>query len=430
MMKKYFFLILFSPAFLAAQSVLTADEALRIGLKNNFDILVAKNQAAADSILNTPGEAGMLPSLALNGGYTLNQNNIHQKYSNGNEIISNNVGGNNVNAGIALSWTLFDGTKMFVTRQKLEQIDLLGDYQFKNQVLNTTSDILLSYYDIVRQKQQLSYTDEIIQFNQERVTITQARFNSGLGPKTDLLQAQIDLNVEKETRINQELLLAQAKRTLNSILARDVTTMFDVVDSIPLNPLADRSQMEQKMVAANPTLMAFKTQVEISKLALRETKSQYYPKVALNAGYNFSRNESSAGFSLYNQAYGWQTGLTFSMPLYQGGKLNRQTDIAQLEVENDEFRFQQASLTASLELQNAFAIYDSRTQQLELEKQNETMSRENMKLALERLRGGQGTALEVAQAQSTLSSALFRLSGFEFDVKSAEINVHRQAADL
>jgi outer membrane protein len=101
-----------------------------------------------------------------------------------------------------------------------------------------------------------------------------------------------------------------------------------------------------------------------------------------------------------------------------------------LDIASSEFRFQQANLSASLALQSALAVYDAREQAVALEKENETMSRENMTLALERLRLGQGNALEVAQAQSTLASSLFRVSAFNYEMKSAEINVRRQAAVL
>lgn len=430
MIKKLFLFLQFVPALLTAQTLLTADEALKIGLRNNFEILIAKNEQQADSILNAAGEAGMLPSIWLNGGYTINSNNIHQQFTNGNEIISSNAGGTNLTAGIALSWTLFDGTKMFVTKRKLEQIEMFGYYNYRSTVLTSTGDILLAYYDIVRQQQQINATDEIIKFNEERVKITEARYISGLGPKTDWLQAKIDLNIQKENRINLSILLDQTKRELNTLIARDVNLTFTVEDSITLSPLADRAQLEQKMYAANPGLLAFKTQVEISRLAYRETRTQYFPKVVLNAGYNFGRAESSAGFSLYNQSYGWSTGLALSMPLYQGGKLNRETKIAQLDLQSSELRFQQANLSASFSLQNALSVYDGREKALALEKENETMARESMKLALERLRLGQGNALEVAQAQSTLASSLFRVSAFHYDMKSAEINVRRQAAVL
>jgi outer membrane protein len=422
-----FFLFLF-PAAITAQ-VLTADEALKIGMKNNYDILVAKNQAEADSIMNAAGEAGMLPTIALNGGVGLSQGNINQVFVNGNEFSSTN-NATNLNAGIALSWTLFDGTRMFVTKRKLEQVQLLGNYLFREQVLNTGGDILLAYYDIVRQKQQIDATDEIIRYNEERVKILEARMTAGVIAKPDVLLAKIDLNVQKENRLRLQLLLGEAKRRLNLVLARDVMTPFEVTDSIPLSPIAGREQLEQRMYAANPTLMAFKAQVEITKLAYREATSQYWPRVTLNAGYNFIRSQNTAGFSLYNQNYGWNTGLTVSIPLYQAGRVNRERGVAALNIESAEYRLQQASFTASLALQNALNVYDSYSQSLALEEENRDMAREAMQLSLDRLRLGHGNALEVAQAQATLAASLFRLSGFQYDLKSAEINVHRQAAEL
>lgn len=430
-MKKHFlFFVLVIPVLMTGQTLLSADDALKIGLKNNFEILIAQNEQQADSILNTWGEAGALPSLWLNAGVGKNSNNIHQQYSNGNEIISNNAGGQNLTAGIALSWTLFDGAKMFVTKHKLEQIELLGYYNFRASVLDVTANILLSYYDIVRQQQQIDATDEIIKLNEERVKITEARFKSGLSPKTDMLQSKIDLNVQKENRINLTVLLSQAKKDLNNLLARDVKTEFTVADTIMLSPLLDRAELEHKMYAGNPSLLAFKSQMEISKLAYREARTQYFPKLTLNAGYNFGRTESSAGFSLYNQSYGWSTGLVLSMPLYQGGNVNRDVKIAKLDIQSSEFRMYQANLTASLALQTALSVYDARLEALALETENEKMSRENMNLALERLRLGQGNALEVAQAQATLASSLFRVSAFNYDMKAAEINVRKQAAVL
>ncbi|HMD68679.1 MAG TPA: TolC family protein, partial [Chitinivibrionales bacterium] len=57
-----------------AQPLLTADEAVSIALKNNYDILVARNDAEIAKVNNTPGNAGMLPTIAVAGSdnYSLN----------------------------------------------------------------------------------------------------------------------------------------------------------------------------------------------------------------------------------------------------------------------------------------------------------------------------------------------------------------------
>lgn len=412
------------------QAMLTPDEAVKISLLSNFEITVAHNQALQDSIMNSPGAAGMLPSVYLNAGVGKNQNNLNQRFTNGNEVVSPNAGGTSMNAGVALSWTLFDGTKMFVTKRKLEQIEMQGDQQFRMQVLNTTSDVLIAYYDVVRQKNQLQATDEVIRYNEERVKITESRLVSGMGAKTDLLQAKIDLNVQKQQRINQSMLLTNAKHYLNGLLARDVLTDFDVIDSTVINPVTNRAELEQKMVQLNPGLLSMQTQVNIASLQYREARTAYAPTIVGNAGYNFLRNENSAGFTLYNQSYGWNAGLTLSMPLYTGGAIKRQTQVYQIEMKNASLNYENAKSDARVVLNNSIDQYDARLAALQLERENETLARENMQLSLDRLRLGQGTALEVAQAQATLADVLFRLAQLNYEAKTAEINVHRQAVDM
>ncbi len=430
MFKKLFCIFFLAPFCLSAQSFLSAEEAVQIGLKNNFDVLIAHNQAEANSLMNTFGEAGMLPTLALNATAGANQNNIQQKYSNGNEINQNGVTGSNISPSIVLTWTLFDGTKMFITKNKLKEIERLGLVQYKEQMLNTTLRILLSYYDIVRQQMQLKATLEIIAYNEERVKITEGRLNTGLAPKTDYLQAQIDLNIQKENKINFEFQLVDAKRKLNNLLARDASFDYKVEDSITLQPLANRSILEEKMERTNPTLLSFQSQVAISKLSYLESKTSFLPKLVMTSGYNFNKTQNSAGFSLYNQSYGWQSNFALSMPLYQAGKLKHIVQLAKLNIQTLQEQLSQATLAASLSLQSALALYDVRINAYNLEKENEHFARENMNLSLKRLQLGLGTALDVAQAQATFSGSVFRMASFMYDLKTAELNARKQAADF
>ena len=129
--------ILFSPI-IYAQDVLTAEDAVSIALKNNYDILVSRNNASIDSINNTPGNAGMLPDIAITGSDNYSpDNNVNQKFSNGTQLTSTNVRSNSLNTGVGLNWTLFDGGKMFVTKRKLNEIQALGEIQFRDRVLQT-----------------------------------------------------------------------------------------------------------------------------------------------------------------------------------------------------------------------------------------------------------------------------------------------------
>jgi Outer membrane protein len=156
--------------------VLTLEKAINITLKNNFDILIARNDADIAKMNNTAGNAGMLPTVNVNGSGSYSNDNVYQKLSSGTVNKYSSLSNTLVGANAELSWTLFDGGKMFVTKNKLNEIQSLGELQFQSKVLETMYNVIAAYYDIVRQKQQLSSINEAISYNKERVTIAQTGF--------------------------------------------------------------------------------------------------------------------------------------------------------------------------------------------------------------------------------------------------------------
>src|SRR5664280_938153 len=74
-----------------AQKLITEQDAVSIALKYNYDILIARNNASSDSVNNTAGNAGMLPTIGINGSENYSAaNNVRQKFSDGTSSTSSN----------------------------------------------------------------------------------------------------------------------------------------------------------------------------------------------------------------------------------------------------------------------------------------------------------------------------------------------------
>ena len=144
-----FVIILFSISNINAQKTLTVDDAVKIALKNNFDIRIAHNDATIAKVNNTLGNSGILPTVALNGASSYAINNTYQKYPDGATVNLPSLNTSLITAGAQLSWTLFDGGRMFVTKRKLSEIESLGEFQFRDKVLITLFNVISAYYDIV-----------------------------------------------------------------------------------------------------------------------------------------------------------------------------------------------------------------------------------------------------------------------------------------
>jgi outer membrane protein len=423
-------IIIFSPITFA-QNVLTADDVVSIALKNNYDILVARNYASIDSANNTPGNSGMLPNIAITGSNSFfPDNNINQKLSDGTKVTSSNTRSNSFNAGVGLNWTLFDGGKMFVTKKKLNEIQVLGEIQFRDMVLQTVYSVILAYFDVVRQKQQLASINEVITYNLERVKISQTSFDAGLSPKTNLLQAIIDLNVYQENAINQQTVIIGAKRTLNQFLGRSADIPFEVLDSIPLNYVPDKKELVQKLNSSNTSILAFQKQVKVSELNLKEMNTMLLPKINFNAGFNLSQSNNTAGSTLMNRTYGPQVGGTLSIPVYQSGNVSRQIKTAKIQLQSAEYDLESTKLQVNEQLQNALTQFENQLQLLKIEKENTLLAKENLEITIQRLRFGQTTSLEVSLAEKSYVESLTRLINFEYNLKVAETRLKQLLAML
>ena len=422
------FLTIFSVA--NAQTVLTVDDAVKIALAKNYGILMARNDAEATRINNSLRGAGMLPSVSLigSGGYAISDQK--QTALDGTTKKYNGTTTTSLSTGVELNWTLFDGGKMFVTKQKLSEIESLGELQLKDQVLSTQYDVIAAYYNVVRQKQQLASINEIIKYNTERVKILQTSFNAGLAAKNSLLQAKIDLNVYKENAISQQYNINTAKKSLNLILGVNADTLYEVVDSIPSGNPINKSEMVQKLFDVNTSILSSQKQVDIAKLALKEYKRSRLPIISFNAGYSISKKDYTNWSSKQNIALGPDFQGTISIPLYQAGRINRQVSTQKLEVETMNYNLENVKQMVSTDLSNAITDYEYQQNMLEIEKENNLLTKENLEISIQRLKQGETTTLEVHQAQDDYMQSCTRLISFEYNLKVAETKLRQLMSTL
>ncbi len=418
-----------------AQQVLSLRQAIDLALKNNYDIRLAHNDA--DVLANDYAYANFAfaPRINATAGRTWSTTRTNQEFANGSKRDTSGIKSNNYTANVALNWTLFDGLRMFATRDRLESMRDLGELTLKNQVINTVADIINYYYDIVQQKQQLRNLAEQMSISEERVKLSDAKFQTGLGPKTDLLQSQVDYNGQKAAYLRQQTAIAQSKAALNQLMAiavGDIT--YDVQDSIPINLEMNYGALQQEVMQNNANLKIAQQQLDVSRLQLKEARADYFPVLNFNTTYNFSRVNSNAAtnsFSpIFNQNGVLNYGFSASIPIFNGLNVRRQVKNAKLNVEYQKLWLDNAQSQVGLSLDSTYKNYEYYKMQVTLEEENIGLARENAMVALERFRQGVSTTLEVKLAQQSLQDAFNRLILARYNTKLAETELLRLNGEL
>ncbi|MBP6624492.1 MAG: TolC family protein [Chitinophagaceae bacterium] len=405
--------------------MLTPEEAVMIALKNNYDIIIAKNDAQIAKINDNKAAAGMYPKINISTSDVLNIYNINQKFTTGQEVKKNWVPINAFNIGAMLNWTVFDGYKMFATKDRLAALASLGELQVKNQLQNTVAQVLNAYYEIVRQKQYLRATTELSNISLERVILSQKKYDVGYSDKTPLLQAKMDYNTQQINIIKQETQLKQAKVALNQILGSNTEDDYDVIDSIAVDYKPELPALKEQSLSANYGILTAQKNIEIAKLQHKEIYAQKLPLINLTSGYVYAQNNSKAGLQLFNRSYGPTIGFNASVPIFDAGLSKKQLQASSVNIINKANFLEQTKQKINANLLTAFNNFENAQKVMKLNEENVQVAQENVQISLERYRLNQATSLEMKQAQSSYEDALYSVILAKFNAKIAEIDLKR-----
>ena len=106
-----------------AQEIYDLKHCIETALERNYNIRLVHNEQQIAENNATLGNAGFLPSLDLNAGYSGTLNNPNQKYNDGTSNKTNNVLNQNANLGLNMQWTIFNGFAMQTNYERLKEFE-------------------------------------------------------------------------------------------------------------------------------------------------------------------------------------------------------------------------------------------------------------------------------------------------------------------
>lgn len=421
-------LIYFTIFQLQAQ-VLTLEDAINIALKNSLDISIARNNITAKEINNHPSFAGGSPNVEVNLTNNQSLTNLNQKLTNGTTISRNGNLNNALNAQLGASILVFNGFKVQATKKRLEALQQQSEQAVSIQIQNIIADVMLKYYDVVRQNSYIQTIRQSIVATQQRKKIVDVRQSNGLANNADTYQAQLDLTASEQELQNQELVILQAKADLMNLMTQKADSVFVIRDTIIVDSTVNFAAVKEQ-IRNNPALLSAEQEIRINELIAREVGAQRYPALSLNSGFNYTRSQNAAGFTLLNQNLGPYIGFSLGLPIFNGGLYKRQQRIAGITTKN-------ASITKEILLKNletsavkSWQAYQNSLQRLQTEKENNRIAAALLQLTLKRLELSAATIIEVREAQRSFVEAGYRLVNLSYAAKVAEIELKRLANQL
>jgi outer membrane protein TolC len=372
----------------------------------------------------------MLP--AVSGNFTNNNTlqNSRQERSDGQINERNNARGSNLNYGVSLNWTIFDGFSMFARYDQLKELEKLGQANMQLTILTRVSDVISNYFAMVQQQQQLKANLAAIEISRFRVQTAQNRFEIGKAARLEVLNAKVDLNTDTTNLLRQQELYQNSRVALNELLARDVLTPFVVADTMLIDDRLVLSQLADLALQQNPTLQAAVISKRIAQLELKNVKGGRLPRIGVTTGYNFNESQSALGFATHTSGRGLNYGLTASINIFNGFMQRRNERNAAVLIRNAELDHDRVVQNVKAQLAVAYQTYQTNLALVKLESSNQDLAKRNLDITLDKFRLGAIAPIEFRDAQLNYLNARLRSSNAQYQAKVAEIALKEIAGNV
>ncbi|MEM6523747.1 MAG: TolC family protein [Bacteroidota bacterium] len=434
-------LLILSNISLRSQESLSLSDAIQTGLSNNYDILIEQGNVESSQLNNSWGEAGRLPTVRLN----VNQNNsltdnvkvAFPTATRGETLV------NNVAPGITLDWTLFNGFKINITKERLAALQQESEGNAAVVMSNTIQAIILGYYKAIIEKEKLTEFQKQLDLSRDKYEYTQLKKEIGSSVSTDLLLEEGNYLTDSTNYLNQQLTLRNAVRDLNVLLGEeDVTKEYLFAEDLSQFKIEtyDLADLTQRLNDDNVDLRKQYISQSILSHDIRLRKADRMPTLTLNSGFNDNRQRLDLSNAIFFTGEGFTQGpnealnsvtdtyfvnFTLAFTLFDGGKINRAIKNAQIQEDIGNLRAEQLKNSLLRDLVRSYDQYNIRTSLFQINARREEAAEVNLDISQDKFQTGVINSFDFRTIQNTYLSASIQKLQSLYDVIDSKVSLMR-----
>ncbi|MBT5859397.1 MAG: TolC family protein [Flavobacteriales bacterium] len=322
MKKILIYILLLLPTIIFSQENLSLENAIKIGLKQNFDIQINKRNLEISKLNNNPGKAGALPKINLSAK---KEEAVSDQSNNPTSFIQEILKSESINATANLSWTLLNGYGIKASKEKLNQLEYLSNGNLTLTLENTTQAIILSYYNCILQKDRLNLLQNVVNLSRERLIYQKTKYDIGVSSKMEFLQVENTLLTDSSNLLTQELNYNNSLKNLNLVLGVELDSEWNLTDEMSTKTqIFNLKDLQSETFRNNTNINNQFLNNEIIRQDIILAKSAYYPIVSFNSGASYNESTYDVGDSGFEgnntgETLNYYANLSVNFRLYDGG---------------------------------------------------------------------------------------------------------------
>ena len=388
----------------------TVKQLVTQALKNNqqlrqerFDVEIQKQQLIITG-------AALWPSLDISSRVGRSKNNRPVSYNNSSSV--------SLELGYEIDlWGKLSNAKR---RDNLNYLAQQARYEQAKQQL--IADVVTNWFSLISAEQLLDLFKRREANAKQNLEIIESGYRQGLNEALDVYLARNELNNERSRIATQQANLSQSARRLERLLGEYPKGLLAANNDLPVINDDIPLGLPSELITRKPTLRASWYQLLATDASLAYAHKQRFPSLNLSAGLSDSTNRVSDLFSPSSLA--WSLIGSISAPIFNGGRLAANEEIASLQTQKQEQAYLQSLYDAFSDVENAI----SQQQSLKARYQSTLQAQENAlaaeQLSFEQYQSGLVSYTTVLDAQARSFDAQSSLIEIKNQLLTNRINLH------
>ena len=392
------------------------EECIRYAIENNIDLKQRELEQQSREVDLHTSKYSWLPSLNASVGENFG---FGRSESKDGLIVDRNSA--NTTAGIQLSMPLLD--LKIPSDIAARKLDLKASFETLNKAKEDLSINVASYFlQALYNKEMLKIAELQVALSSEQVTKTEALYNAGKVPVSQLYDMKAQLAKDEvtltESKNNVKLALLDLAQSLE--LERDGEN-FDILepetgDAVEqyMSSIIPPDQVYDHAVGFKPQIKEQEYLLESQKKMLKVAQAGYYPKLNFSAGYsngyyhNFGDGDyNNASFSDQLKNNGQKSvGFSLSIPIFNRFQIRNSVRSARINIHNRELMMENSKKTLYKEIQQAYYNATAAQEKYVSSDKSVDASKIAFSYAEERYGAGKSTVFEYSEAKTKYAQSL------------------------
>jgi len=271
-----------------------------------------------------------------------------------------------------------------------------GDYATAS--LSLHAELAIDYFELRSADAQKRLLDDTVKAYADALQLTQNRFQGGVSPKSDVAQAQTQLDTTRVQDTDVTVARAQFEHAIAILIGKPPTELNLPAAPLDLHPPVIPVGMPSDLLERRPDIASGERRMAEANQQIGIARAAYYPTLMLEGAAGFEGTSVTNWFTWPSRF--WAVGPQVMQTVFDGGRRHAVSQGALANYDAAVATYRQTTLTAFQQVEDNLAALRILEGEAQQQQEATASAEESLQLFTNRYKGGVDTYLQVITAQT------------------------------